>query len=320
MSTQMERRDVRVGFVGCGEHATAVLLPAVQEIGVDLAALCDLDRRRAQRAARRFGGFRAYQDLHSMIDEMDLDAVLVCGPPEMHAEAATAALRRGCHVWTEAPPAPTSGEAQRLSELAAESGLVFHVGLTMRFAPAYERLGAVLAEQIGEVASFEVSLHARRLPDHDEPLLFEPLHALDLVRHLLGPVDRLSAQWGGRQGALMVAVALRLASGAVGTVSLAAPVGCPTERVSVTGAGGTATVEERMSVVVRRTDEAETSVWRPDGRGLEAGGSSGRLRGYLPVLERFADAVAGVGEPTATISEAADSMRLVDRLAGTREE
>ena len=57
----MGESQVRVGFVGCGAHAREVLLPAARQAGLEFAAVCDLDKRLAQRVSRRFGAFRAYR-------------------------------------------------------------------------------------------------------------------------------------------------------------------------------------------------------------------------------------------------------------------
>ncbi len=307
----MAASDVRVGFIGCGQHAGEVLLPAVQQAGLDLAAICDLDKRRAQRATRRFGAFRAYQDLQAMIDEMDLDAVLVCGPPELHAEAAMAALRDHCHVWTEAPPAPSAAEAERIAELARERGLVAQAGLMMRFAPAYQRLRATIADEaFGSPVAFEAIYWPPAPPGHDDPLLFDALHVLDLVRWLLGEVADCDITREDDRAA----ISLRMLDGATGVVSFLRGGPWPREMVTVGSDDAVATVVDRASLTVRRRGRDEMTVWRADA--LVAGGQSdtARLRGYLPELTQFAASVADAAPPEATIGAAAATMRLVERL------
>ncbi|MGC9317005.1 MAG: Gfo/Idh/MocA family protein [Armatimonadota bacterium] len=303
----MPGREVRVGFVGCGRHATGVLLPGVREAGMDLAAVCDLDRRRAQRTVRRFGAFRAYQDLRKMIDEMDLDAVLVCGPPEMHAEAAALALERGCHVWTEVPPAPTAGEAEHIAQLADARGLIAQPGLMMRFAPAYERLKETIgAEDFGPPTSLEITWWPPRLPGHDEPLLFDAVHALDLARMLLGEIEEGRAL--ATEGT--ASMALRFASGALGSISFAAGGGRTREVVAVAADGALAVVQDRREVAVSRADREETTLWRA--ASSQAG--SGAELGFVAGLRHFARSVLGEIEPRATMADAAAAMTLIEAL------
>jgi predicted dehydrogenase len=310
----MAGNEVRVGFVGCGVHAREVLLPAVKRAGMDLAAVCDLDKRLAQRVTRRLGAFRAYQDVGAMVDEMDLDAVLVCGPPELHAEAAEAALRGGCHVWTEMPAAPSADEADGLAELAAERGLVAQAGLMMRFAPAYERAREICAdEDFGEVRSSEVAWWPPRMHGHPDPLVFDLPHALDLVRYMGGDVKRLAVARADEGRAMLVT--MELASGAVASVSFAPRADCPRERLAVASIQGTVTVEARQRVTLRRCETQEARVWgeRPHATGADGGPE--RMRGFVPQMEHFAAVVAGEREPRGTVEDAAYALRLAELAA-----
>ena len=45
---------LRVGFVGCGNHATHSIYPCLRWAPVDLAAVADLDAAKAQRNARDY--------------------------------------------------------------------------------------------------------------------------------------------------------------------------------------------------------------------------------------------------------------------------
>src|SRR3990172_1232315 len=82
---------VRVGLVGCGEHARANLCPAFSTLdGVRLVACCDVDEARAKATARQFGFRRLYQDYERMLAEEDLTAVVVSLPHHRLAEAAQA--------------------------------------------------------------------------------------------------------------------------------------------------------------------------------------------------------------------------------------
>lgn len=313
----MRASEIRAGFIGCGTHATQVLLPAARAAGIDLAAICDLDKRRAQRITRQFGAFRAYQDHQRMIAEMELDAVLVCGPPELHAEAAAEALACGCHVWVEAPPAPTAAEAQHLAEMAQAKGLVAQVGLMLRFAPAYQRLREIItAADFGELIAFEATFWPPARPGHDDPFIFDALHLIDLIRHLLGEIQEWHAVCvGGRQAA----VALRMDSGAAGVASFLQDPPCACELVTVASESSLASVSDRAVVTLRRRDREEFTLWHADLPGPESEGRWGRARGYLPELAHFAASVAGEVEAAAGMADATASMRLVERLAACRE-
>lgn len=310
----MTASDLRVGFVGCGVHARNILLPAVQRIGMDLAAICDLDRRLAQRTTRRFGAFRAYQDARTMVEEMDLDAVLICGPPELHAEAAQVALAGGCHVWVEVPGAPSADEAHRIAEIAEERGLIAAAGLNARFAPVYQRLREIIHDaQFGEIRSVEVVWWPPETHGHDDPVLFDLVHALDLVRFLGGDVSD-SAVTRAPDGTVL-AITLELQSGALATVSFAAPARCPRERVEVASLQATVTATGRQEVSLRSADREETRVWRYDALRAQDAEDSWDPAGHVAQLQHFAQVVLGEGEPRATLADAATVMRIAETVA-----
>ncbi len=74
-------RKARLAFIGCGSFATASIFPNIHNVPqIDLVAVCDLDRAKAERNARDFGAQRVYVDLEKMLDEEDLDGVFVIGP------------------------------------------------------------------------------------------------------------------------------------------------------------------------------------------------------------------------------------------------
>ena len=69
---------LRVGFIGCGNHATGSLYPNLVTIPeADLVACCDLVEEKARRNAERFDVPHWYTDYDSMLKEHELDAVFV---------------------------------------------------------------------------------------------------------------------------------------------------------------------------------------------------------------------------------------------------
>lgn len=77
---------VKVGFIGAGNLASRRIYPCLKYAPISLEAVCDLDRAKAEENARLFGGKRVYTDYTLMIEELDLDAVIVCVAPEIHSQ------------------------------------------------------------------------------------------------------------------------------------------------------------------------------------------------------------------------------------------
>lgn len=94
---------VRIGIVGCGRHATSVLLPALVHLNFDLAATCARRLSTAQAAAARFGARAAYDSVAEMIRREELDAVVACVPPPAYGAVIGECVDAGLPVFAEKP-------------------------------------------------------------------------------------------------------------------------------------------------------------------------------------------------------------------------
>jgi predicted dehydrogenase len=128
-------RMIRLGIVGCGEVTASRHLPALRHVsGVQVSALSDINPARLERVAGQFGVARRYTDYRRLIEAVEVDAVAVCVPPQLHAEVTLAALEAGKHVFIEKPLALSLEECDLLRErAAAHVALKIMVGFNMRW-------------------------------------------------------------------------------------------------------------------------------------------------------------------------------------------
>jgi predicted dehydrogenase len=110
----------------------------------DVAAVCDLSGKVAERCAERYRVKRVHTRWEDLISE-DLDAVLILTSGD-HAPIALAAMQAGLHVFVEKPMALNSDEAQQMVDAAKASDVRLMVGTMKRYDPAYERLAELLPE------------------------------------------------------------------------------------------------------------------------------------------------------------------------------
>ena len=124
---------IKIGWIGCGRHATWMLMPQLARSGFEVAAVCDRDEASAQNAARQFGAKAVYSDYDDMIANADIDAVGMAVGPDIHFRATLSAMRRGLPVFMEKPPAATAAQAKELM-LASEAAKVpVTVGFMKRY-------------------------------------------------------------------------------------------------------------------------------------------------------------------------------------------
>jgi predicted dehydrogenase len=117
------------GFIG-RVHARSLRLA-----GVELAGVAASSPESAVAAATELGAGRGYESADELVRDPDVDVVHICTPNNLHVPLAEAALAAGKHVVCEKPLATDAVGAQRLADLAAESGLQAAVPFVYRYYP-----------------------------------------------------------------------------------------------------------------------------------------------------------------------------------------
>jgi predicted dehydrogenase len=202
-------RQLRVGIVGAGNWAREAHVPGFQSCdAVELVAICDLDRDRAEQVAVAAGIPRWYGSAPEMLATERLDLVGVATPDDSHPADVRAALDAGAHVLCEKPLAVTVDDARALSEAASSAGVKTMIGFTLRFAPTVMRLREIVRSgEIGEPHLLMVFQQNAQFLDPTRPFHWKMdgartgggaiveygIHTLDLARWLMGDVTRVCA-------------------------------------------------------------------------------------------------------------------------------
>jgi myo-inositol 2-dehydrogenase / D-chiro-inositol 1-dehydrogenase len=77
---------IKIGWIGCGTHASEMLLPQLVRLPVKIAALCDVDEKRLAQIADRYGVAARYAEAAQMLAHEELDAIGMALGPTMHLE------------------------------------------------------------------------------------------------------------------------------------------------------------------------------------------------------------------------------------------
>ncbi len=274
-----EQRQAKLAFLGCGAFATASIFPSICLVPqIDLVAVCDIDRAKAERNARNFGARRVYTDLDEMLDKETLDGVFVIGPAPQQYQLAPRVLTRGIPVYVEKPSANTSAEAKELAELAEKHGTWGQVGFMKRFADVYLMAKEILArEEFGPLhmvkAKFAQGPYPRiwGIDSAKRAMLIGQLcHIFDLVRFFGGDVKTVQALYHeATPTQFAYLVNLEFHSGAVGQMdvnslesSTAAPFRDIYEELQVVGFECNVVCEEMMRLKYQPRESFSTAVPR----------------------------------------------------------
>ena len=114
---------LKVGMVGVG-CISGIYLKNFKEVfkDVELVAVCDLIRERAEKAQKEFGVPKLYDTMEELFADPEIDIVLNLTRPYQHYEVSKAALLAGKHVYSEKPLGADWEEGTELVNLALEKG------------------------------------------------------------------------------------------------------------------------------------------------------------------------------------------------------
>ncbi|KAF0809836.1 alcohol dehydrogenase [Alcanivorax sp. S71-1-4] len=246
-----------VGFVGAGNYASRMLIPAFKNAGARFSSIVTATGSSAVIHGTRAGFAEASTDIERLLQDPDTAAVAIVTRHNSHAGFVQRALEAGKHVFVEKPLAITLDELASVqaawSAQAERSPRHLMVGFNRRFAPQVQKVKALLA-QVNEPKSFIMTMNAGAIPeDHwtqdaavgGGRIIGEACHYIDLMRFLAGsPIISVQARRMGDHPAVTVTedkacITLGFEDGSVGTIHYYAngAVSFPKERIEVFAAG-----------------------------------------------------------------------------------
>jgi myo-inositol 2-dehydrogenase/D-chiro-inositol 1-dehydrogenase len=309
---------LRVGFIGCGRHATKVLYPSLHLARFELVSVCDIDEDKAQRNARWFGAQSIYTDHQEMLEREPLEAVIICTGPKTHTPLALDCIEHGFPVFVEKPPALNLAEAERLHERSEALGVPVMVGTMKRHSLIYRRMKEIIsAPAFGPIVSVEAKMGLGWKNKNGFALLLDAgIHIIDLLRFLMGDVIGVTHQkYELDETHTGYAIALKFESGAVGTLSVTDQQLWTrhNERVEVTGKGQFVLAENMIHLSHYRPD-GEISAWEPGFSIPNDENSSFFIGGYAQELRSFAEAIRAGTPMQASIADACAALKIIKQI------
>ena len=150
---------MKVAFIGVGGRGGGNLRTLAATGQIDVAAICDVDSRFLDNAGELFPKAKKFRDFRRLYDEVgtQIDAAVVSTPEHVHAYATMPALRLGKHVYCEKPLAYNIDETRRITNAAADAGVVTQMGTQIHASENYHRVVELIQSgAIGSVSEAHV--------------------------------------------------------------------------------------------------------------------------------------------------------------------
>ncbi|HEY0404152.1 MAG TPA: bi-domain-containing oxidoreductase [Pyrinomonadaceae bacterium] len=275
--------SVRLGMIGAGAYAKAMLLPPLKTAGVEFKAIATASGLSARDVAAKYNFTRAASDADEIINDDEVNLIVIATRHDLHAELARRALERGRHVFVEKPLALTEEELERVVAAAQGSGGQLMVGFNRRFSPLARAAREFFAGRQSPL-SISYRVNAGRIPrEHwaQDPregggrIIGEVCHFIDLTHFLTGArVTRVYAEAvTSRNHEIVdedsVFITLRFSDGSNGSIAYLAEgdKALAKERVEIFGEGKSFVLDDFRSATGYRNGREEQTKLRAQDKG-----------------------------------------------------
>lgn len=307
-----------------------------------VAAVCDLDAGRAERAAARNPGAVAVTDLDAVLAMDDVTVVDLCTPPALHLDQLRTVLGAGRHAVCEKPLVGSLDAVDEVASLEEATGSAVIPIFQYRWGHGLQRLKHLVdAGVAGAARTASVEVAWRRRADYYAApwrgtwaselggvLTSHAVHALDMLTYVMGPATAVFARTATRVNDIEVedcAVAtIEHLEGSLSTVT--ATLGSAHELTRHHFAFAELSAESGTDPYTSSGEPWQIVADSPEaGARIDAAttGFTPGQEGYVGQFERLADSLAAGDEPPVTLHDARASVELLTALyvsAATRAE
>lgn len=250
---------VNVGFIGSGNYATQVLIPAFKKTGAHMVSVASSAGVSGVHAGKKNDFDETTTDTDGLINNSAINTVVITTRHDSHARFVCDLLKAGKNVFVEKPLALKLDELQEIEAAYKDAwnrgdNPLLMVGFNRRFSPQMQKIKSLL-DRTKEPKSFIMTVNAGAIPsDHwiqdkeigGRRIIGEGCHFIDLLRFLAGaPISGYQAMMMGEAPGIeirddKVSITLSFEDGSFGTIHYLANgnKSFPKERLEIFCGGG----------------------------------------------------------------------------------
>lgn len=251
--TPFDAQSAIVGFVGAGNYASRILIPAFKKANAQLHTLSTSGGVNSVIHGKDNGFHQATTDTTAMIENDEINTIAVVTQHHTHANFVSQAIENNKNVFVEKPLAINQEQLDNVIAIYKKQVDTYTkhlmVGFNRRFAPQIVKMKALL-QPISQPKSLIMTMNAGAIPaDHwtqdiergGGRIIGEACHFIDLMRFLVGhKIVSVQARRMGNSDAIDIcedkaAIILGFEDGSFGTIHYLAngANSFPKERVEV---------------------------------------------------------------------------------------
>ncbi len=212
-------KNIRWGFIGCGEVVNMKSGPAFSEIdGSEVVAVMSRTADKARSYAEQHGIKKWYTDAQELIDDPNVNAIYIATPPASHATYAIMAMYAGKPVYVEKPLAASYDDCARINRVSEQTGIPCFVAYYRRCLPYFNKVKNIIESgEIGKIINVQVRYSSPARPfdslkGDERPWRIIPEiagggyfydmapHQLDLLQDLFGVIVEANGICANRGG------------------------------------------------------------------------------------------------------------------------
>lgn len=252
-----------LGFIGAGNYASRMLIPAFNEAGAQFHTIVTAGGINGVIHGEKAGFAEASTDVAAMLSNEAINTVVIVTQHDTHSRFVVQALQAGKHVFVEKPLAIDAeglADVQAAFDVAQAKGRSngkgapqIMVGFNRRFSPQVQKMKSLLSA-VKDPKGFIMTMNAGAIPPEHWTqdnavgggrIIGEACHFIDLMRFLAGsPIVSVQARRMGDAPGVLVAedkasITLGFEDGSFGTIMYLAngSASFPKERIEVFAAG-----------------------------------------------------------------------------------
>ena len=308
---------MRFCISGNGAMANAHLKAIKAIAGSEVTVLQSRTQEGTQKVASEYGVPVALTNFEEAVSRADVDAVIITGPTQVHADQAEIAMRAGKHVLIEIPMCDSVADAERIVRVQQETGVTAMAGHVRRFNPSHQLMHQKLHNEGVFLQQMQAHTHffrrtninalgqARSWVDH--LLWHHACHTVDLFSYQTGEeISVVSAVQGPYHPELKIAmdmgIIMQTPKGSICVLSLSfndeGPIGSPYRYICDKGTW--------VSFYDDLTDGF--------GAKLDLSGVAPSMNGFENQDREFIAAIEGKRAPNCSVANALATMKVLGKI------